>query len=158
MVCNIFSHLRNQFFLDIHQLLRGIVLGRCRELTLKVLRVVLVVDEADVHRHLQLNLLAVAIAAYAFVVLVEARDLTRENQIATLLHLTQLRLLGIDIGQAVIEDSLHGRPNVRRTNGLRSRIINAGTIELVANGTGHQHHCTRKDAKELLTPRPIHTL
>ena len=113
------------------------------ELAFEVFLVVLVVRKAYVDRHLQLHLGAVAIAAHAFVELVKARNLACDNEIATTLHLPQLSLLGKDICQSIVENRLHGRPDVCRTNreriklnGLGLGVVDAGTIELVADGTG----------------------
>ena len=52
LVDNIFHHLCDEIFLNCIELLRSVVVGGCRELSLEVVGMFLVVDETDIDRHL----------------------------------------------------------------------------------------------------------
>ena len=165
LVGDVLHHLRYEFFLHGGELLRGIVFGGCRELSLEVVGVLLVVDETYVDGHSELYLAAVSVAGDAFVELVEGDDLACELQVAVLLHLSQFRLVGVDFRYPVLEDALHRCPDIGAADGevvyldgLGGLVVDAGSVEAIADGTSRDEH--REQEREEGSPyiRRFHRL
>ena len=143
LVGKVSHHLRDEFLLHCGELLRGVVFGGGRELPFEVFGVFFVVGEAHVDGHFELYLAAVAVARDAFIELVEGHDLACELQVAVLLHLPQLCLVHVDLGDAVLEDALHGCPDVGASDGevvylygFGGGVVDACAVEAVADGAG----------------------
>ena len=101
---------------------------------------ILVVDKAHVDGHLELHLTAVSATAYTLVELVESCNLSRELQVAVLLHLPQLGLRCEDVSELVLEDRLHGCPHIGTPYGevvylygLGLGVVYACSVELIGD-------------------------
>lgn len=141
MVRKVFTHFRYKLFLYVYELLSSIVGRGCCELLLKILGVVLVISISDVYGHFQLYLIGVSAIGNTFVELVEAYDFAFQDKVAITFYLLQPCLAGIDVGEFVLENSLHGRPYVGAADGevsylyaLYLGVVYAGAVELVADG------------------------
>jgi hypothetical protein len=122
-------------------LLSGIIRGCGGELLFKVLGVVFIVGVPDVYRHLQLYLAGVSAVGDAFIVLVKPDNFTFNDQVAISFNLFQSCLVGINVGELVMENGLHGSPNVGTADreisyldGFYLCVIYACTIEFITDG------------------------
>ena len=112
LVGDFFDHLRDEFFLYGGER-DSCLVCRCRgELPFEIFVVVDVVRESHVDRHRQLCLRGVSFAGDAFVALLVLRDFTFYFQVSVAFHLLQPCVVGKYIFEFVVEDGLHGSPNV----------------------------------------------
>ena len=134
-----------------------------RKGALKVFRMVGIIGEAHVDSHGELCLCRIALSTYRLVALLVLRDFTLYLQVAVTLNLCQTGVGHEMVSQLVVEQRPHRSPYIvgadrefSYLDGLGLAVIDAGSVELVAHGTGRQQHEGCQTCRCQYLTSPVH--